>query len=315
MSSRPRSEPVTTSSLMSSSGSPTSYLRSAPEPDTVTGLTTPSRSATYRASAPGRVTSAVGASASAAGVSVSSISSRGDSASAPAEVVSVDSDDALPDVDSGSDVVPAAPVPPSSSAHAATVSPSANTKPTARLTGRTLRGDRPADRSPGRADQTLLHHRGHERALTGEHEPAGQAAPVGGVGAVLLVEQPVVGPEGAVEPHRVIEARHEEAGIEPTTALGPPRGVEQRHVRRVGEHDRVDERVVGEAAVGPQPHPLPGRQGALAVWGQPVDVADVDGPGPVDPRPDVPLVIPDPLAQGGQLLGRGDVGHLERVLE
>src|SRR5918993_2304479 len=214
MSSRPRSEPVTTSSLMSSSGSPTSYLRSAPEPDTVTGRTTPSRSATYRASAPGRVTSAVGASASATGVSVSSIWSRESWASAPAEVVAVDSDDALPDVGSGSDVVPAAPVPPSpSSPHAATVSPSANTRPTARLTRRTLRGDRPADRSPGRADQTLLHHRGHERALTGEHEPAGQAAPVGGVGAVLLVEQPVVGPEGAVEPHRVIEARHEEAGI------------------------------------------------------------------------------------------------------
>src|SRR5918994_3804865 len=97
--------------------------------------------------------------------------------------------------------------------------------------------------------------------------------------------------------------------------MGQHRGVEQRHVGRVREHDRVDERVVGEAAVGSQPHPLPGRQGALAVGGQPVDVADVDGPGPVDPRPDVPLVIPDPLAQGGQLLGRGDVGHLERVLE
>jgi hypothetical protein len=41
----------------------------------------------------------------------------------------------------------------------------------------------------------------------------------------------------------------------------------------------------------------------------------VDGPGSVDPGPDLPLVGLGPLAHRGQVLGRGDVGHLERVLE
>ena len=48
-------------------------------------------------------------------------------------------------------------------------------------------------------------------------------------------------------------------------AVGQHRGVEQGHVRRVGEHAGVQHRVVGQLAVGPDPHPLAGRQRLEAV--------------------------------------------------
>src|SRR5690606_15384844 len=109
------------------------------------------------------------------------------------------------------DVSPSAPPPspssppqaaPAASAAAATAASAARP-----LIARDGSGGSP--RRPGPADEPLLHHGRHQRAVPGEHEAPGQPATAAGVGAVLGVEQPVVGPERPVEPHGVVEAGHE----------------------------------------------------------------------------------------------------------
>ena len=61
-------------------------------------------------------------------------------------------------------------------------------------------------KAPAFAQQALLGHGGHQRAVAGEDETAGEAAGPGKIGAVVGVEQPVVGAKRAVKPERVVEA-------------------------------------------------------------------------------------------------------------
>ena len=63
-----------------------------------------------------------------------------------------------------------------------------------------------------------------------------------GVGAVHVVEEPLVGPEGPVEPHAVVEAGPHELGVVPADLVGGEHGVEQRHVRGVGGDAGVQQR-------------------------------------------------------------------------
>ena len=88
-------------------------------------------------------------------------------------------------------------------------------------------------------------------------QPPGQAPAAGGRRRVLVVEQPLVGPERPVEPHGVVEAGHHAPGRpRSAAAVGEQRGVEQGHVRCVGDDAGVQHRVVGQLAVGPDPDPL-----------------------------------------------------------
>ena len=89
---------------------------------------------------------------------------------------------------------------------------------------------RAGQRRSGRSGriEALLHHRGDEQPVLGEHEPAAEAAPARRGRAVLGVEQPLVGPERSVEPHGVVEAGHEDVAGRERRAVGEQRRVEQR---------------------------------------------------------------------------------------
>ena len=106
-----------------------------------------------------------------------------------------------------------------------------------------------------------------------EEEAPGQASGSVGVRAVHVVEQPVVGPEGPVEPHAVVQAGAHELGVVPAHLVGGEHGVEQRHVRGVGGDAGVQQGSSGSVAVGPDPHPLDGLarvscciQGSSPTW-------------------------------------------------
>src|SRR5690606_30638064 len=217
---------------MSSTGSPSSPPSR--------GRTRPSISPTYRTSEPGRATSVEGPSASATWVRLRSTSAGG--AGPGARVVGTPG---------GGRVVVGAARPPSSpsSPHPASSPATAPITATARRIDVTL----PARRAGGSADladEALLHDRGDERAVPGEDQAAGQASAAAGARAVLGVQQPVVGPAGPGEPHGVVQAGQDPGGAGPAGAVGERGRVEQRHVGRVREHDRVQQRVVREPAVG-----------------------------------------------------------------
>ena len=65
----------------------------------------------------------------------------------------------------------------------------------------------------------------------------------------LVVQQPFVGAERSVEPHRVVEAGHLHAGAFPRQAERQHRRVEQGHVARVRDDAGVQDGVVGQLAV------------------------------------------------------------------
>ena len=100
---------------------------------------------------------------------------------------------------------------------------------------------------------------------------------------MLVVEQPVVGPERPVEPHRVVQAGHLHARCLPRHAERQHRGVQQRHVAGVGDDAGVQGGVVGQGAVGPHPHLLAERRVALAAHRIAVHMAQVDRAGAVVP--------------------------------
>src|ERR1700678_2028643 len=65
------------------------------------------------------------------------------------------------------------------------------------------------------ADPGLLDHGNAQFARLGVDLTPGQPAGAGGRGRLLRVQQPLIGPEGPVEPHRVIQARTRRAAAEP----------------------------------------------------------------------------------------------------
>src|SRR5215471_13888176 len=81
-----------------------------------------------------------------------------------------------------------------------------------------------------RANQALLDHRYHQAALLGEYFPPRQAPGAAQRRRLLGVEQPPVGAERAVEPHRVVEAGPFGVAVRPRQALPEQHSVEHRHV-------------------------------------------------------------------------------------
>ena len=145
-----------------------------------------------------------------------------------------------------------------------------------RLGAEGLHPDHAGARGLDQAGQTLLDDRDAQRARPFEQEAPGQAAAGGGHGRIGVVEQPFVGPERAVEPHAVIKAGAHEVGVVPPHVVGRQDGVEERHVRGVGRDGGVQQRIVGQVTVGPDPQPLVGLARLLAMPEQLTDVALVD---------------------------------------
>ena len=134
-----------------------------------------------------------------------------------------------------------------------------------------------------RPDQPFLDDRDGQRPVAAEDAALGQAPAAGRRRAGLAVEQPLVGPERAVEPHGVVEAGHHDVVVGSTTGRGaraPSRAAcsrRRRRRRRCGGRGRRaasrrpgSTRAAGPVATGPVPR-------------RAVDVADVDrllGPQP-----------------------------------
>ena len=82
---------------------------------------------------------------------------------------------------------------------------------------------------------------------------AGQPAAALRARRILRVEQPFVGAERAVKPHRMIEAGRHHAPVEQRAAVARHDGIEQREVRGIGERAHVQRRVVGQFGRGADP--------------------------------------------------------------
>ena len=106
----------------------------------------------------------------------------------------------------------------------------------------------------------------------------------------LIVEQPFVGAERSVKPHGVVEAGHLQSAVGPVETMGQYGGVEQGHVAGVGDNARVQRGIVGQCAVGAQPHLLLHRWRARPRHRITIDIPDVDGAGAVVPLAEQMLV-------------------------
>ena len=95
------------------------------------------------------------------------------------------------------------------------------------------------------SEQAFLGDRCPQPAVACEDQAPGKAAGTGQARAVLSVEQPLVGAERTVEPHRVIEARGHDVVTENRAAVRDERGIEQGHVGSIGQHALMDRRFVG----------------------------------------------------------------------
>src|SRR5579862_1532190 len=102
--------------------------------------------------------------------------------------------------------------------------------------------------------EPLLHYGYHEVPRRGENVPHRQAAPGTRRRGLLRVQQPLVGPERPVEPHRVVQA----GPARPPVLPGPPvpdhDRVEQRQVRGERHEAVVQQRVVRKLPGHPQPY-------------------------------------------------------------
>ncbi len=98
--------------------------------------------------------------------------------------------------------------------------------------------------------------------------------------------------------------------------VGGQDGVEERHVRGVGRDAGVEQRVVGQLAVGPDPQALVGLAGALASAraARRCGAGRSGGAGRTS-RPAPPARARAARTSGGERLGVGHVGHGELVLE
>ena len=96
-----------------------------------------------------------------------------------------------------------------------------------------------------RPDEALLGDRGDVRAVGGPDLAEAQRPAAGGRRAVGLVEEPLVGADRPVEPHRVVEARADEAAAPAAAEPGEP-GRQQGQVADEGQRRRRARRVVGQ---------------------------------------------------------------------
>src|SRR5579875_3554310 len=106
------------------------------------------------------------------------------------------------------------------------------------------------------ADHPLLQHGRQVDAVAAEEPAARQTTPaLRGLG-LLGVQDPVVGPARAVEPHRVVEARGHQPGDLPGETVTAQDRLEDRVVARVGKRDPVQRRLVAQRRERSQPQRL-----------------------------------------------------------
>lgn len=86
------------------------------------------------------------------------------------------------------------------------------------------------------SNQAFLHHRGDESPVLCIDEASIETAGAGRRRSVLDEEQPFVCTKRLVEPDRMIEARGLEFWIHPGNRVRQQTGIEQMHVRCVGEY-------------------------------------------------------------------------------
>ena len=105
-------------------------------------------------------------------------------------------------------------------------------------------------------------------------------------------------------------------GVVPADRVGLEDGVEQRHVRGIGGHAGVEQRVVGQVAVGPDPQalvglrsPSPCFQGRSPMWRWSI------GWGRANQSASSSRQGASRSGRAGELLGAGHVGHGELVVE
>src|SRR3954453_10023832 len=140
---------------------------------------------------------------------------------------------------------------------------------------------------PGSAtvpDEAFLDDRADPPAVLRVDPTRAETTSAAGPRRVLVVEQPAVGAELGMEPHRVVEAGDEDVAVGEVDAVREQDRVEQRHVARVGQHADVEKRVVGQLTRRTNPHLRLGFAPAGLALGDRdrpwvVDVAQVDGPG------------------------------------
>ncbi len=149
-----------------------------------------------------------------------------------------------------------------------------------------------------------------------EEEAARQATSVGGDGRVGVVEEPFVGPERPVEPHAVVQAGAHQVLVAPAQFVWGEDRVHEGHVGRVGRHARVQQRIVGQCAVRPDPQALLGVPWFRRAPGELADVALVDRVWALEPVGQfrVPIGLQS-LVERRQALGLGHIGHGELVLQ
>ena len=104
----------------------------------------------------------------------------------------------------------------------------------------------------------------NQRAVAGKDQTAGETTGAGRIGAVLGIKQPVVGAKRPMEPQGMVEARRHDGLLEYGAAMGNQRGVEQHHVRRIGEHALMDRGRIRQRPGGADPNvePAAGKLGA-----------------------------------------------------
>lgn len=138
---------------------------------------------------------------------------------------------------------------------------------------------------------------------------------------LLVVQEPLVGPEGAVEPHGVVQGGHVEAARAPQWLHREADGVQQRHVARVRQRAGVHQRVVAQRADRAHPHRAARlRLGdLLARPAQPVHVPDVERLAtghPLQRLGQPAQVLAHLVGDRRQFLGvRDDAGGRQLVLE
>src|SRR4029079_8944117 len=106
------------------------------------------------------------------------------------------------------------------------------------------------------AHEPLLRRGGYKFARTGEQGPPAKGPSSARAWAILGVKQPVVGPEAAVKPDGMVEARQHQGLIENEAAMGDQRRIEQSEIRGVGEDTLVEREVVTKASRRPNPDML-----------------------------------------------------------
>ncbi len=169
------------------------------------------------------------------------------------------------------------------------------------------------------AQQALLRDGSHQCAVARKDQPAGETARAVEIGAVLGIEQPIIGAERPMKPERVVEARRHDVLLEHRASVGDQRGIEQHHVGRIGQHALVDRGLVRQPTGGADPDVEAAVLELLAEVALELDRAQLD-------RPLALVVAPYRVGHGRQhalldgVLARqvfrfGHVRHLRLVRE